>query len=443
MTTAPCFPPGKLFRQVVALSALAFLTAPAARAAEADGELRLVIILSRHGVRAPLDIQQDYAKYSAQPWPKWDVPAGNLTPHGRTQMELMGGYYRARYVQAGLLSGHAEQDAPLIFFRANNLQRTLETARALGAGLLPGASPEIHARPAGETDPLFQPVKVPLGHPDRARGVAAMLGRVGGDLRAVELSQRGAFATLERVLLGESGEVPAGKTALLDLPTVVAPGAGENMVSVRSPLATAGSITDSFMLEYANGLPMSEVGWGRLTPGRLTELLELHALWFELVHATFDSAQAEASNLASHLGDTLRQAATGRALAGALGGPGQKMIVIAGHDTNQINLGGLLGLTWWLPGTQRNPVLLGGALVFELREQPRDHQFFVRAYYVSPTLEQTRALDPLTLEHPPAVAPIFIPDCSNATPGFDAPLPRFEALLRRVIDPQLVAPSAQ
>lgn len=409
------------------------------RAAAADSELKFVLILSRHGVRAPLETQQDFDKLAAQPFPKWAVPPGHLTPRGVKQMELMGAYYRARYVQAGLLSGQAALDAPKIFFRANNEQRTIATARALAAGLLPGVNPEIHARPSGENDPLFRTLLAKVGQADGARGVAAILGRVGGDLHAVELAHRSAFATLERVLVGESGEIPAGKAAVLDLPTRIVPEGNETGVTISGPLVTAQRLTDLFMLEYANGLPMSEVGWGRLTPERLTELLELHALGFDLGYATFYPAQVFASNLASHLADTLTQAATRRAHPGALGRPDQKLVVIAAHDSTQASLGSLLGLEWRLPGTQRNPVLLCGALVFELRERTSNHQFFVRVSYVSPSLDQARALTPLTLENPPGLAPIFIPSDSEASPGFDAPLPLFLALLRRAVDPKFVS----
>jgi len=130
----------------------------------------------------------------------------------------------------------------------------------------------------------------------------------------------------------------------------------------------------------------------------------------------------------------------GQATPGAFGTPNHKLVIVVGHDTNIINLGGMLGLDWWLPGTQMNPVLPGGAMIFELRQRHQDGKFVVRAYYASQTLDQMRALTPLTLENPPAVAPIFIPGCSEAGPGFDAPLSRFEDLLHRVIDPEFVLP---
>jgi 4-phytase / acid phosphatase len=415
-----------------------------ARAATDDAsDAKLVVILTRHGVRSPLTTQSRLDKFAAQPWPIWKVPPGHLTPHGQQQMVVMGDYYRARYTAEHLLTGDPVADEARIFFRADSDQRTIETARHLGTALLPQVKIDVHTRVAGVPDPLFRPVIVPVGHPDRQLGMAAVLGRLGGDPSVIQQAYRPAFETLERILVGESGEIPAGKQSVLTLPASVAPGERDHTVDVRGPLQTAQSITDVLLLEYAEGLPLSEVGWGRVTPERLTEILELHSLFFELAQGSFYPSQVQGSNLASHLLATLNQAATGRVDPAAFGAPQQKMVMIVGHDTNIINLGALLGLTWWLPGTHRNPVLPGGALVFELRERQRDHQLVVRAYYVSQTLEQMRTLAPLSLEHPPGIAPIFIPGCSESSAGFDAPLPAFEALVRRVVDRQFVVESAE
>jgi 4-phytase / acid phosphatase len=441
------FLPGSVNRTRFRLAALfvasALLPLAAVFAAETDSELALAIILTRHGVRAPLNTQQDFGKFTAEAWPQWDVPPGHITEHGREQMRLMGEYYRARYVSDGLLSGRPAQDAPLVYFRANNEQRTLGTARSIGTALLPGVQFKVHARAADIVDPLFRPAMVPVGAVDRAFGVSAVLGRVGGDPRSVQLAYRPALDTLERILVGEAGTVPTGKIALQDVPATVLPGEREHVVSLRGPVQVAGSMTDVLMLEYANGLPMSQVGWGRLTPERFTQLLAVHSEWFDLVHGTFYCAQVEGSNLASHLLATIDQAAEHRPIPGAIGSPNQKLVVVSGHDTNLISMGGLLGLTWWLPETQRNPVLLGGALVFELRQRKHDRQFFVRLLYIAPSLEQLRTLAPLSLEHPPGVAPIFIPGCSESSEGVDAPLPAFDALVRRVIDRRFVVESAE
>ena len=432
------------FRPFLRLAALLLLAAtaaaPASSAGEPESDLRLAIVLTRHGVRSPLYGNDALGRFAAQPWPQWSVPVGILTPHGRQQMVLMGNYYRARYAAEGLLAGDTATDEPRVFFRADSDQRTRETGNDIAAGLLPGARPDMHARPLDKLDPLFRAAQLPIGHPDYSRGVAAVLGQIGGNPAAVQQACAAEFATLHRVLFGDSAPA-AGKVDLRDLPAAVLPGERDHTVSVTGPLRTAMQITDNLILEYAEGMPMTEVGWGRLSATDLTQVLRLHSLYFNLAQGTFYPSQVQGSNLASHILQTLNQTVSGQPDPGAFGSPAHRLVVIVGHDTNIGNLGGLLGLAWWLPGTQPNPLLPGGALVFELRQRRTDHRFTVRTYYVSQTLDQMRNLEPLTLQNPPAIAPIFVPGCSDAGPGYEAPLDRFEALLRRVIDPEFVLAS--
>lgn len=397
-------------------------------AAPPDSDLTFVLILSRHGVRSPLLRNEEMSRFSRDPWPEWEVPPGILTPHGQRVMELMGAYYRAVYQAQGLLSGDPSRDAAGIFFRADANQRTTATARALGQGLAPGVPVVVHALNTDRRgDPLLDP-DPPLGLADPALRAASLLGRIGGDYGLVVEEYHPALVTLERVLLGGDGTPPPGKVSILDLP----------------PSAvlwqTAQRTVDAMTLAYADGKPLDVVGWGRLRPGDLMQLMTLSALNFNLTWATPFHARAATSNLAYHLLATLEQAARGQPVEGALGSPGQRMAVLVGHDSNVVPLGSLLDLGWRVPGSPANPFLPGGALVFELRRRRADGQFLVRTSYVSPTLDQTRAALPFTLEHPPATSPIFVPDCSTAAPGYDAPLDRFAAHVRAAIDPQLINP---
>ncbi len=412
--------------------------APGMFAAASDSELKLVVILTRHGVRSPLQTNQILGKFAAEPWPEWSVKPGLLTPHGHQQMVRMGEYYRARYVAAGLLTGDPAKDAPAFFFRANNEPRTMESAVALATGLLPGtAEPNLHTLPKGRIDALYQPVKAGTSKPDRDLAVAAVLGRIGNDPANLTLAYRAEFDALQRVLGPVSGQ--PGKTPVIELPGAVVHGEFDHTVAVQGPIRTAMQITDALLLEYTEGMPMKDVGWGRLDSATLTQLLKLHSLYFDLTQSTLYAAQAQASNLADHILQTLQRTVRGGSAEGAFGEPGQKFVLISGHDTNIINFAGLLGAHWYLPGTQQDPLLPGGALVLELRQNATGG-FFVRVLYVSQTLDQIRNLPPLSLEHPPAIAPIFIPGCSENTPGYDIPFAKFEALLHRTIDPQFVAP---
>src|SRR5262245_43260710 len=87
-----------------ALAALVLLEgSSAAQPARSSDELKYVIIVSRHGVRAPTWDAKRLNQYSAQAWPDFGVAPGELTPHGRQLMRLMGDYYRELFVSQGLL----------------------------------------------------------------------------------------------------------------------------------------------------------------------------------------------------------------------------------------------------------------------------------------------------------------------------------------------------
>jgi 4-phytase/acid phosphatase len=50
-------------------------------------------------------------------------------------------------------------------------------------------------------------------------------------------------------------------------------------------------------------------------------------------------------------------------------------------------------------------------------------------------LDQLRNQIPLTLDAPPAIAPVFIPGCSADNATFDCPLGRFVRIASQLIDP--------
>ncbi|HEY4300441.1 MAG TPA: histidine-type phosphatase [Candidatus Didemnitutus sp.] len=414
---------------------------PVAHSAE-DTDLRLAIVLTRHGVRTPLQANEELDRYSGKPWPAWSLPPGMLTAHGYRQMVLMGEYYRDRYVAAGLLSGHADLDREVVYFNADNDARTIASAQGIAEGLMPGEKVAVAALPQGTVDPLYRPAQVPVGNPDRQLAAAAVLGSVGGDGANVDRTWAPTLHDLRRVVYGPDGKLPPGRDPGLDRPTQILPGAGDGTVRLAGGMSVARHVIETMILEYEDGHPMDEVGWGRVSPAMLAEFTALHAATFQLSSGMFTAAQIQGSNLVSHILETIDQAVSGQPRTGAFGTPRSRLVILAGHDTNIVNVAGMLGLHWIIPGSGDNCPLPGGSLIFELRQHRRDGRYEVRVLYVAQTLEQGRDLEPLSNAHPPALAATFIPDCSSAEPGYPAPLDRFEALLRRVINPEFVAPLA-
>ena len=84
------------------------------------------------------------------------------------------------------------------------------------------------------------------------------------------------------------------------------------------------SAIDPFVMEYADGMAASEVGWGQLTSGGISQTFRLYNLLLDLEYRTPYLASVQSSNAASHVVRSMVQAATGNAMTGALGNPSTK-----------------------------------------------------------------------------------------------------------------------
>jgi 4-phytase / acid phosphatase len=81
-------------------------------------------------------------------------------------------------------------------------------------------------------------------------------------------------------------------------------------------------------------------------------------------------ARIQGSNLLSHILHSMEQVIDSAPIPGSVGRTGDRVLLLVGHDTNISNLAGMLGISWLLEGYQRNDTPPGGALVFELWQQP-------------------------------------------------------------------------
>jgi 4-phytase/acid phosphatase len=402
--------------------------------------------MTRHGVRSPTWKTERLNQYSTEAWPDWGVPPGDLTPHGKALMELFGAYDRAYLAHAGLLSVKGCEDAARLFLWADTDKRTIETGHALASGMFPDCGVQVGSLPEGTDDPLFSPLAVGIGHPDRALAVASVLGRIGTNPGLLLEAYRPAFETMQQVLLGCTPGAkcpPEGtlvKQSLFEPTTSVTPGKGDHLVELAGPLSTAHSFAEDFLLEYTNGMADKTLGWGRVSESNLRQMMSLHAAYADLLRQTPYLARTNSSNMLSHLLKSMEQAVTGKAVPGALGKPGDKVVVMVGHDTQISNFAGMLGLSWLIDGYQRDDTPPGGALVFELWRHPVTGAYTVRTYYTAQTLEQMRKALPLTLDSPPAKAPLFVPGCSTADEGFACGWKEFQRTLETAIDPAFVRP---
>ena len=382
------------------------------QAAHNEETLQYVVYLSRHGVRSPTKESSQYDPYSEAPWPDWDVPPGYLTPHGYQLMKLFGSYDREQFASRGLLTPSGCEDAARATILADSDQRTRETGKALAQGMFPGCSVEVHALPEGTHDPLFHARGV--GNTDPALAAAAISGRIGGDANNLTNAYRLQLSALDRVLdgCGRGSSTHKQRISIFDVPAGLTQGDGDHRAELHGPLNTASTLTEDLLLEYTQGMAAANVGWGCIDGQSLRNLMQLHTAAADFAQRTPIVARMQASNLLDHILRAMEQQVTAKPIAGAPGKPGDRMLLLVGHDTNISVIAGALGINWIIDG-RRDDTPPGGALVFELWRQQAGGTYSVKIYYTAQTLEQMRDSSRLNAENPPARVPVFVPGCST------------------------------
>ena len=409
----PPMPPrlAVLFR-LAALAALAlFLPPRPVRANTPAGQVIMQVVLIRHGIRAPSKAPRDLAIYASEPWPAWPVAPDQLTPHGVQLMRSLGAWYRRDAAASGLLPAGGCPGAASLHTIADSPARTHDSAAGLLAGFAPGCPAAYRAYPPGHADPLFhgRRGKKPKGPRDPALPDAAL-------------------AELQRTLLG-CGDAPCLRRAR---------DAGKKLLLEQKPakaLKHADALSEDLMLEYAEGMPPAQVGWGRLDDDAIDRLIVLHNAAYALAHGTAAAARRRDGNLLAHLAATLQAAAGSRGALPPLAPQGTRLLFLVAHDTDLAGMAGLLGLDWH-DAAQPDDFPPGGALIYQLvRSRAGDA---VRLRVVLPTLAGLRAGD-TRAAGAVRVATLRIPGCGTA----DAcPLARFQALVDQAVPPRDVVPSS-
>jgi 4-phytase/acid phosphatase len=123
----------------VALPAWAAARPDSARPSAGRYRVDRVVLLIRHGIRAPLDGEAAAAPLADQPFPRWNTPPSQLTPHGAQALERLASYMRTRFVGQGLLPGGGCPQSGQLAIWTNSKSRTIASGQALAQGSRPVA----------------------------------------------------------------------------------------------------------------------------------------------------------------------------------------------------------------------------------------------------------------------------------------------------------------
>lgn len=398
------------------LSLLIPLT-PKSAFAQSEPELKLesVVIVSRHGVRAPTKATQLMQDVTPDAWPTWPVKLGWLTPRGGELIAYLGHYQRQRLVADGLLAKEGCPQPGQVAVIADVDERTRKTGEAFAAGLAPDCVITVHTQAdTSSPDPLFNPLKTGVCQLDNANVTDAILSRAGGAIADFAGHRQTAFRELERVLNFPQSNLCLNRkkqdescSLTQALPSELKVSADN--VSLTGAVSLASMLTEIFLLQQAQGMP--EPGWGRITDShQWNTLLSLHNAQFYLLQRTPEVARSRATPLLDLIMTALAPHPPQKQVYGMT--LPTSVLFIAGHDTNLANLGGALELNWTLPGQPDNTPP-GGELVFERWRRLSDNSQWIQVSLVFQTLQQMRDKTPLSLNTPPGEVKLTLAGCEE------------------------------
>jgi len=433
--------------------------------------LKQIILFGRHSIRTATSGTNSLDQCSANPFPDFvGVTVGYLTPRGQRAAGLLGSYFHEYLLHEGLLTGDASSDLARSYFRANTIERSYMTAAKFGAGLIPGANIPVHtyyppppnAYPATTTaDPVIDPLLAGVAPVavDPVRALAEVQGVFGSGTN-LSSAYSGELSLISKLLYppGTHPLYPGISPTNGALPGSFDPTTVPITLTISAPLTNGGppyytgnviamggldsvvTAADPFVMQYADGFPTNDVGWGQLTLDALSQQTRINTLQIEIAMRQPYLARVQSSSAASHILRTMIQTISGTNLAGAFGDTNTQIHVIISSDYYVAGLAGLLGAHWLLPGYQPDFCPPGGTLVFELRQVRATGQYLVRVFYTAQTFDQLRKRTPLTLAEPPATMQLLIPGGSNSPTNLDLNFTTFSNLLNAAIGLEYVQP---
>ncbi len=334
-------------------------------------QLERVVIVMRHGVRAPLSGEIPSDTRTARPWPRWSVADGHLTLHGAAAMQVLARHDRHWLASLGLprcpVSGSVR-------IWANTAERTIESGEAYAAGFAPGCPVPVGHLAGDRVDPLFEPLRAGATAFDPQQAIAS-INRYTGGMAALTARHQSTIAFLNQVLGCDVGQACSSV-----IPATLTPSADGHGVDLAGPIRATSGIAQVLLLQEAEGMPRTSVGWGRADPAAIERLGSLHAALFDVFTRSPYMAAHQASVLGHHIMDALVTP----------GGP--RLEILVGHDTNVTALAALLHVDLDAPGFARNDVAPGGALVIEQLRDRRSSRLFVRVFYRAQSLSAIRFL---------------------------------------------------
>lgn len=405
----------------VAIAAAAITSMPV-MAAESHLELQQVLIFSRHSIRAPLaNYNNALGNATTHSWPTWSTEGGLLTPKGGQVEEHVGQYYRLWLAKNNLVPAKGCPQPQSVFAYANSLPRTIDTAKHFLIGAFPGCElPVVNRVEVGKMDPVFNPIVTATVDEKFNQGAIDATNTLAGEGGLDGLNQRlkPNYALIEKVMDFKNAKT-CKEDKICDLtaqPSKLVLAQGKEP-GISGPLGLGTGVSDAFMLQYYEGLPMKDVAWGQIsTPEQWKQVEEFknadQKALFSSREVGVNTAAPTLNFISGVLDPSLAKTADQQAAQKA------RVTLMVGHDSNIAAFVSALKIKdFTLPGQyERTPI--AGAVVFQRWHDKKADRDLMKIEYVYPTAVQIRNNSTYSLKNPMMRTVLEMEGCAIDNQGF-------------------------
>lgn len=365
---------------LLALAPTLFLTGCSGDRGVSSGPvLEKIVLLSRHGIRSPTASPAALRDKTGFDWPQWSVAPGEMTPHGAEALGAMVQVVRTHYQNLGFSPLRSCSNMVRIWADGAD-HRTQQTGQVWAQGLAPechvsaqwqeqGADPVYNAIAAGreapqkqETEQAFASVQPVARTPEVQRGLQALQALMAP--KACQDTGRKAWCLRDTPVLEWKKTEP----------------------HLAGAVARGGMAAESLLLLYAQGFPAEVFGSGKAdVPALLKTVMPVHEAESLLLRRLPVVARARNGVMAQ----SIRAFLADRPVADIPGvTPSTRLLVLAGHDTNQDAMAAIFGLSWTFDD-QPDSTAPDTVLAFERWRYP-DRHVEVRVRIFHQSLEELR-----------------------------------------------------
>jgi glucose-1-phosphatase len=368
--------------------------------AQQNLELEKVTVVSRHSVRAPLDTYittLNEMTGGGYHWIKWSVPGSYLTLRGGALETMFGEYFRLWLDDEDFKLDSVQQ----VYFGASSKQRTIATARAFAAGMLPLMDVTVDCKlnssgKVGAYDPDYLPM---LNYQSASDSEFDTIAFKEEAYRELDALQAPSYTLLERVLKMKRSDY-AKQRGIEHFDNNV--GVCLNFLNSKGDrqeptmlggLKDANMASDAFILQYYEMDNAKDAAFGRrLSFDEWKELASIKDYYGDIL---FQKSPIVAVNI-SHC--MLKR------IQAEMAPEGHKFAYLCTHDSMiAAVLAALRVEDYELPNTIETQTPIGVKLVLEQWSETSCNNLkkYVKVRLVYQSSDQIREMQPMDLSNPP------------------------------------------